>query len=157
VQITNILVGLVVVVLLIWRQVKTRPAQESSAARLVLILGVVGVITTVNAFNSHSGHHASGGTIGWIVVSLVVAAAFGAVRATTVQVWRDPNGVAWRRGTWLTAALWIVAIAAHLGLDVVIDHASGINGLGTATIYLYLAVSLGVQRELIRARIPAAG
>ena len=57
----------------------------------------------------------------------------------------------------LTAGLWIVSLAAHFGIDALIDHSTTAKGLGSADILLYLAVSLGVQREIIRlraARIP---
>ena len=45
-------------------------------------------------------------------------------------------GELWRKGTWLTALLWIVSLAAHLGYDYVVTA----KGVGDATILLYLAV-----------------
>jgi len=64
------------------------------------------------------------------------------------------DGQAWSQGSWLTAALWIVSPARHLGNDILVAHGSGANGLGTATIVLYLAVSLGFQplSRAVRAR-----
>ena len=67
-------------------------------------------------------------------------------------VWRGADGVAWRRGTVVTAALWIASLAAHLGIDIAVDRTTTAHALGTATILLYLAVTLGVQREIVRAR-----
>jgi hypothetical protein len=154
-DVVNIIIGIAVVGLLIYRQWVTRPVRERSAARLVLILGVIGVVEMVEA---SKGHHLGPATVGWIVVGLVIGAALGAARATTTRVWRDANGTAWRRGSVLTAALWIVSLAAHFGIDALIDHSTTAKGLGSADILLYLAVSLGVQREVIRlraARVPA--
>jgi hypothetical protein len=38
-------------------------------------------------------------------------------------------------------------LGAHLGYDALVAHSHGSNGgVGTATVVLYLAVSLGVQR-----------
>ena len=57
-----------------------------------------------------------------------------------------------RRGTWLTAVLWIVSLAAHLGYDdLVAGHVAGKNGgnVGDATIVLYLVVTLTVQRFML--------
>jgi hypothetical protein len=62
------------------------------------------------------------------------------------------DGWAWRQGTVLTAALWIVSLATHLVLDAVIDHSTTITALGTSSILVYLAVTLGVQREIVRWR-----
>lgn len=145
----NVLIGLLVVALLLYRQLQARQASERSGFRLALILGVIGVIDAAQAFQ---GHTVSGSAVGLIVLGMGVGAALGAVRAYTVHVWRDENGVAWRKGNWVTAALWIVAIGLHLLIDVAVDHTSGISGLGTSTLLLYLALSLGVQREIVRLR-----
>jgi hypothetical protein len=52
-------------------------------------------------------------TYGLIAGSLVLAAAFGALRAATVRIW-IADGQAWSRGNWLTAVLWVAAAAAAL-------------------------------------------
>jgi hypothetical protein len=47
--------------------------------------------------------------------------------------------------------LWIVALAVHLGYDsLVAGH--GRDNVGAATIVLYLAVSLAIQRVIVRLR-----
>jgi hypothetical protein len=54
-------------------------------------------------------------------------------------VWRE-NGQLLRKGTWLTAVLWILSLAAHLGYDeLVAGHITGKNGgnVGDATVLLY--------------------
>ena len=59
--------------------------------------------------------------------------------------------VPWSRGSWVTASLWIVALAAHLGYDALVaGHRT--DGVGGATIVLYLAVSLGIQRLVVHQR-----
>ena len=45
--------------------------------------------------------------------------------------------------------MWIASLAAHLGYDVLVVHGPGARGLGTATIVLYLAMTLGFQRVLV--------
>lgn len=154
---TNLLIAILVVALLIARQLRARRAREDSAARFVLILGVIGVVETVQTVK---GHQVSADTVALVIAGLVIGAAFGAVRAWSMRVWRDADGVAWRQGTGLTAMLWILSLAAHLGIDVVVDRTTSINGFSSATILIYLAVTLGAQRELVRARtarIPSTG
>ncbi len=62
------------------------------------------------------------------------------------------DGQAWVQGNLLTAALWVVALGAHLGYDYLIGQHKDIGGIGDATVVLYLAVSLGVQRVIVTLR-----
>jgi hypothetical protein len=74
-----------------------------------------------------------------------------------VRIWSQ-DGQVWSKGNWLTAALWIIAIAVHLGYDALVSHGHGINGgVGAATVVLYLAVSLGVQRLVAQYRATRRG
>jgi len=57
--------------------------------------------------------------------------------------------------SWLTAILWILSVAAHLGFDYVVAGHNH-NGFGNATILLYLAVTFSVQRLLVQARAQRA-
>jgi FtsH-binding integral membrane protein len=148
----NIAIAVVLVGLFIARQLKQRPAKEQSGLRLMLILGVIGIVDTSNAFK---GHHVDALTVALIVAGVLMGLAFGLARAVTTRVWRDDAGLAWRQGTWLTAGLWIVSLATHLGLDAIVDYQSGVSGLGTSTLLLYLAVTLGAQQEIVRLRAAA--
>ena len=98
-------------------------------------------------------HRLHAGSIAIVAMagSLVLAAAFGALRAATVRVWIQ-GGQAWSQGRLITAVLWVVALAAHLGYDYLIGQHKDIGNAGSATILLYLAVSLGVQRLIVNAR-----
>jgi hypothetical protein len=146
--VVDIVLGIVVLGLLIYRQMVARPVR-SSALRLTLILGVIGVIETVQFLDKH--HHSGGVVYAALGGSLVLAIVFGALRAWTAKLWMQ-GGVPWTQGTWLTAVLWVLALGAHLGYDAILDHNKGTNGLGTATIVLYLAITLAVQRGLLLLR-----
>jgi hypothetical protein len=88
--------------------------------------------------------------------SLVIAAIFGVIRAATVRVWND-GGQAWRQGNWLTALLWVLSLAAHLGYDYVVDRKSGQSGLGSASLLLYFGVTFTIQRIILQARAQRIG
>ena len=71
--------------------------------------------------------------------------------AGPVRSWLQ-DGQPWSKGSGLTASLWIVALAAHLGYDALVAHGHAEPGLGAATVVLYLASSLGIQRVIVQSR-----
>ncbi len=150
-NLANLVIGIAILALFLSRQLVTRRLSESY--RLSIILGVIGIWEFAEFLNGHP--HDDGGIAAAVVGSLVLAAAFGAVRALTVRVWRE-DGQLLRRGTWLTALLWILSLGAHLGYDyLVAGHVTGKNGgnIGNATIVLYLVVTLTVQRFILLNRV----
>ena len=142
----NILIGLVVLAWLLWRQTQKRLVREDRKPTVLLILLVLGVVQLSTYLKTAS---TSATVILLLVGSLVLAAGFGVVRAYSVKLWRQ-DGQLWRQGTWLTIVLWVVGIGVHIGLDVLFD--SSAKGLSGASILLYLAVSLGVQRLVVQSR-----
>ena len=144
----DVILGLAVLALLIYRQLSARQV-NAAALRLFVILMIIGVLQT---YQFMSKNHAHPLIIAAIAGSVVLAAIFGWLRASTVRVWLEDDGQAWSQGSWLTAVLWIVSLAAHLGYDILVAHGPAARGLGTATIVLYLAVSLGFQRVLVLQR-----
>jgi hypothetical protein len=147
VLVVDVILGVAVLALLIYRQLSVRPV-NASTLRLIAILLIIGLLQTYRFLSQNHAHPLTFAAIGG---SLVLAAIFGALRASTVRIWLD-NGQAWSQGNWLTAALWIAALAAHLGYDILVAHGNDIRGLGVATIVLYLAISLGFQRVLVMQR-----
>jgi hypothetical protein len=148
-ELTNIGIGVVVVAVLIARQIRPRRARETSGLRIGAILGVIGLFEISGAIK---GHTLGAGTVAWLIGSLLVGGTLGAARAATVTIWRASDGTAWRKGTVLTAILWLVSLGAHLAMEVGIDGSTKIAGLGAASLLLYLAVTLGVQLEVVRQR-----
>jgi hypothetical protein len=143
----DVVLGVAVLALLIYRQLRTRPV-NASGLRIIAILGIIGVIETAQFLQKN---HAGPGTYAAIGGSLVLAAVFGGLRASTVRLWLQ-DGQPWSKGNWLTAALWVVALAAHLGYDALVAHGHGDSNVGAATVVLYLAVSLGIQRVIVQLR-----
>jgi hypothetical protein len=146
VNVTEIVIGVAVVLLLLARQVQKRSVKEDSRPVIFLILAVVGVFEAGQFIKSHPvGSQA----VLLALASLVLAAVFGVIRAFTVRLWRE-NGQLFRQGNVLTIVLWLVSIGIHFGGDTLID--SSAKGLSTSTLLLYLAVTLGVQQVVVRYR-----
>jgi hypothetical protein len=159
----NILIDLAALLWLLGRQVRIRPLKESY--KIPVILGIVGLFE-FGAFVLGGGQQLASflkgqrpfATIpdGRVIItavagSLILAAITGALRVPTVRLWRQ-DGQVWRQGTWLTVTLWIVSIGAHLGCDALIARGTGKADIGDATMLLFFAVSLTVQRWMLVAR-----
>ena len=143
----SLLIGVLVLGLVIWRQLI--PRRVRSNMRIVLVLAVIGLIQTGQYLH---GRHLDATLIAEILGSLVLAGLFGLARAATVKLFlRD--GQWWSRGSWVTAILWVVSVAAHLGFDYLVGgHGTGSTSFGNATLLLYLAVTFAVQRMVVIAR-----
>jgi hypothetical protein len=142
----DLVIGIAVLALLIYRQMISRPVRGNQ--RVSLILLVIGLVVSVQYLQKI---HAGSAAIAALAGSLVLAAVFGVVRAATIKIWVQ-NGQAWMKGNYVTAALWVLALAAHLGYDYLIGKHKGLGSLGDSTIVLYLAVSLAVQRVVVTLR-----
>lgn len=71
-----------------------------------------------------------------------------------MHVWRD-KGQLMSQGNWLTIVWWVVALAVHLGIDFYSSNVLKITdseGLAGASIVLYMALSLGVQKYVLLER-----
>jgi hypothetical protein len=148
----DLVIGVAVLGLIIYRNLRAQPVRQVNQ-RLFLILGIIGLVETYQFLHTHHG-----GTLAVAALagSLVLAAGFGVIRALTVRIWMK-DGQPWSQGSIVTAGLWLVALAAHLGYDALLSSHKSISGIGTATILLYLVVSLLVQRVIITARASKLG
>lgn len=149
----NIVIAIAVLGLIIYRQVRPRPLR--STLRLPLLLAVIGLVELSSYLKTQ---HSQSALIAQLAGSLVLAAAFGAVRAMTVRL-SYRQGQWWVQGSWLTAVLWVVSLAAHVGYDLLLGHGDQARQAGSATVLLYVAVTYTAQRLVAQARaarIPAS-
>lgn len=82
-MVTEIVIGVAVLALLIYRQLRTRPV-NASGLRVVAIIGVIGLIETYQFLQQH---RAGAVTYAALLGSLALAAGFGVLRAVTVRIW----------------------------------------------------------------------
>lgn len=153
-QVENVVIGIAVVGLVLHRQLMPRQVKADRGARLLLVLGGIGLLQAVNFVKSAGSLPPIAATA--TVISLGIAAVLAYLRASSVRIWRQDDGW-WRRGTPLTLVLWVVSIGSHLGIEAAaaaIDHAHApqISGLGSATLLLYLGISLGLQQLVLQRR-----
>jgi hypothetical protein len=83
VLVVDVILGVAVLVLLIYRQLSTRPV-NASTLRLIAILAIIGLLQTVQFLSRNHAHALTFAALGG---SLVLAAIFGALRASTIRVW----------------------------------------------------------------------
>ncbi|MEV4439478.1 hypothetical protein AB0K09_10710 [Streptomyces sp. NPDC049577] len=149
-------VAVAVVALVIRRQLRTRPVRPVASLVTPAVIGVLGVVGLAFGIASVvKDRPLNALSVALLAASLLVAAGFGAVRARTVRVWTGPEGEVLRKGTAATTALWVASVGAHAALGLWIDHAAGTGLLGAASLYAYLAIGLGTQNLLVRARAAA--
>ncbi|WP_018178768.1 hypothetical protein [Jongsikchunia kroppenstedtii] len=141
-MVTNVLIAVVVIGFVLYRQMTPRPVR--AASRLPLILLIIGGVQTVQHFQHGVSSIAD---IGLVAVSMLVGVGLAAARAHTVRLHRDESGQVWRTGTAATLVLWIVAIAQHVAIHLVVDP-----GLASASLMLYFGAVLLVQNLLVTRR-----
>ena len=137
----NLLIAAVVLLWILARQLRTRPVRERS--RIGIILTLVGAVET---YAFVSGHRLGVADLSWVLLSLVIGIGLAVLRAFTVRIWRAGD-VVLRRGTWVTAVLWLVAAGQHL----LIDHFVS-PGFSDSSLLLYLGIVLTVQQLVVVGR-----
>jgi len=144
----NVGLGVLVLALLVYRQLQPRRVRLDSAVRLTLILLVAGAAQAAPVLFRHPPATI---VVIMLLAGLVSGAVFGTLRAYTTKLWIKDDDV-WQQGTWLTLVLWLVAVGLHFGIDYLSEQQGAPAGLGSSTIVLYLAVTLGIQRFITQQR-----
>lgn len=141
----DLVVGALVLLYLLYRQLRVR------AVRSTLVLPAVLALLGLYELSKYTGPHPLSHTaIAILVFSLLVfAIGLGAARAWTIKLW-VAGGQVMRQGTWVTVVLWIVAVGLHLAVD-------SASRVGSVSLLLYLGLSLGAQQLALRWRASHLG
>jgi hypothetical protein len=133
----------------LYRQRGVRRVRLRFNTRVPVVLLLLGLFQFVHYTETHSlGAKVSALVIGGFVVG---ATFFGAIRALTVRLIPIDKGVA-QQATWLTIGIWVVSVGVQLSLSAVISSLHGPIGATSASVLLYIAISLGVQNTLVQRR-----
>lgn len=138
----NLALGLLILGFLLWRQRQARRFRSGFIVPIVLI--IIGIGSLSAAVSSHPPNAMEIGR--FVGVLTLDGVGLGIVRAYTVRLRIDETGQIWRQGTWWTVGLWLLGIAAHIAFD-------GVAGIGSVSTLLYLGITLGAQRLVLRARV----
>lgn len=139
----DLAVALVLLGWILYRQLTTRPLKSKSPAGWILLgLGLV------SAAQFAGSQPLTAIDAGVVLGSAAIGSGLAFLRAQTVRLWVQDQSVM-RRGTWLTAALWVAGLGQHLLLDAVVRT----PGLAQATMTAYLGLVLLVQRQALVARV----
>ncbi|GAY11816.1 hypothetical protein [Pseudonocardia sp. N23] len=147
-DIEQILIAVVVLGWIVWRQVVGQYASRTKLTWLPLVLVVLGVYTVVQA-------HLDITTTGAVLIGaeMLLTVVLGWVRGRAVSL-ETRDGFLYLRGGAPALVLWVVSIGMRVLVEVL---AHGIGGstaaLATATIALSFGLSLGVQGIVLRQRI----
>src|SRR5262249_42459542 len=105
----GILVGLLVLVRVISRQVTGSLVTQKSLFLMPVILLGVGVLSLSSAI-----HSATPGELAFLALDCVVLAGFGLARGASVRLSPTDQGL-FQKGTTATLVLWLVTIAIRVG------------------------------------------
>ncbi len=135
----------------VYRQVRGTLLDRKSLVTLPLVLTAVGAYLTLKALPG-----ASAGEFGLLAADLVVLAGLGVLRSTTTTL-TERAGTTFQKGSLVTVGLWVLTVAARIGL-VALGTALGVAGpLTTASIALTLGVSITVQNATTYLRVQRRG
>ncbi|RNI25433.1 hypothetical protein [Flexivirga caeni] len=145
---------LLVIGLILARQLRTQRIKDN-LLKMPAILAVIGLVEASRFAGNHS---VTTGQVAGVVAGLVVAAAVAWPRAHSMKVWRDADGTWLRKGNLRTMGWWAVAIVGHIatawaGPVVFGETSHGFGGFDSATMLVYLGVSLGAQGLFLEQRL----
>ncbi|QKG21187.1 DUF1453 domain-containing protein [Actinomadura verrucosospora] len=141
----NVLIGLAVLALVVYRQLRARPVGERGPYTVPAVLAVIGVAQGGLLDDAHPAL-----SVALLAGEAAAAIAFGALRAATVRLWRENDGALWRRGTGWTLAAWLVSILSRVGF-LAAGHALGLT-VSPSLFLVFLALTLIVQNLLVARR-----
>jgi hypothetical protein len=146
----TVVIDVLVLAWVLYRQQSLRRVPLRFGAQLPVLIAVFGLIEFLDYTNTHN---VRASVLGVVLASVVVGGGLlGALRAYTVRLYGGPGGRVLRQGTWLTLALWLLSIAVHFGAFSLVHALHGTTGVASASLLLYLAVSVGVQNHVVRDR-----
>lgn len=142
IQLSSIYLYTLIILFVIYRQLQPKRIKASQKQLLILVL--IGLFFVLQSIDDHELVLSPVTIAGTLVSLLILAIGFGVLRAMSCQIWYK-DGVAYRKATWLTILLWFLMIFLHGAIDYLTKS-------GSATMFLYLALTIFTQRLVLQAR-----
>jgi len=147
----NIIIGLGLIGLLMYRQLRWRAFDPARALSLPVILGGVGLVLLARSGTTSIATV----DVAFVTVELLLSVGIGTAMGflTTFREAPDaPHTVQIRAGAW-GASLWFVLIAARVGLDLIAGSLGGHLVTQVGVILLLLGVSRAASARVVRTRL----
>jgi hypothetical protein len=142
----GILIGSLVVLRVIGRQLRGSMVTQRSLFVMPLVLVVVGLMSARDAFDT-----ASAGELAFFVFDVAVLILIGFARGASTQLSIRDGGLH-QKGTGTTLALWLLTIGIRVGAGFA-GAAIGLNGsLTTAALLLTFGLSIAAQNVAVYLR-----
>lgn len=142
----GILIGALVVIRVVGRQVRGSMVTQKSLVVMPLILVAVGLLTARDAFST-----ATPGELAFFVFDVVALVLIGLARGASTHLSQREGGL-YQKGTGLTLALWLVTIAIRVGAGL-LGSAMGLNGSLTSTaLLLTFGLTIAAQNVAVYLR-----
>jgi hypothetical protein len=138
----TIVVAALLVAVVIYQQMRTRPVNPRQQVAVPLVLALLGLFN----LQHHPLTSEAAGVA--LAASVVTGLLFGLARGVTTQTWWS-NGVLLRKGTVLTLLLWVAGIGLRLIIGVVAQREGVPVSVTSGELPLFLGVTLGAQNLLI--------
>jgi hypothetical protein len=138
----TVVIGAVLVLFIIYRQLVRRPVEGRQLVVLPLVLAVLGL------YNLNRQPPAASAAVIALVASLATAVVLGLARGLSMRVWQDAGSVL-RQGAPITAALWIIAIALRIAIGAIAHRAGVAQSVTFGELPLFLGVTLAAQNLVI--------
>jgi hypothetical protein len=142
----GILIGLLVLVRVIGRQVTGSLVTQKSLVVMPLILLGVGVLSLSSAV-----HSASTGEMAFLVLDCVVLLGLGFARGASIRLTQTDQGL-FQKGTVTTLVLWLVTIGLRVGGSFASAALWPHGGLSKAALALTIGITIGAQNAMIYRR-----
>jgi hypothetical protein len=142
----SIAIAAAVIVFVIVRRFTGQPVRANAF--------VVPLCLTVWGAFQLRGIHIGAVDIAFLALEALLAAAVGAARGGTIQLYRR-DGQLWQRYRWSTLAVWVAAIALRAGL-VVGGRLADVH-VATKSLVLVLGISLVAESALVSWRAARTG
>jgi membrane protein CcdC involved in cytochrome C biogenesis len=138
----TIVIATVLLVFIIYQQMRTRPISVRQLIIVPLFLAFLGITNlSKNPPDSTAAAVAFG-------ASMVIALVFGLGRGFTTQIWWS-NGVLLRRGSTWTLLLWIAGIRLRVVIGLIARREGVASNVTLGEVPVFFGVTLAVQNVVI--------
>lgn len=141
--IVMILIGVLVIVRVVGKQVVGSAVTTRSLVLMPAILVVLGIISISSALPS-----ASAGELGFFTLDVVVLVVLGIARGASTQLSIRDGGL-YQKGSALTLVLWLGTIALRIGAGFLAARLGVGGGLTTASVLLTFGLSIAMQNATV--------